>query len=65
MTDVCIVGILGNMFGASKYRKERNAKRAMLLQEQTQNVDQSQETTQTSLNVSLIFTYPMQKWLLD
>ena len=65
MTDVCIVCILGNMFGASKYRKERNAKRAMLLQEETQNVDQSQETTQTSLNVSLIFTYPMQKWLLN
>ena len=60
MTDVCI---LGNMFGASKYRKERNAKRA--IQEQTQNADQSQEKKQTSLNVSLIFTYPMQKWLLD
>ena len=63
MTDVCIVGILGNMFGASKYRKERNAKRAT--QEQTQNADQLQETKQTTLNVSLIFTYPMQKWLLD
>ena len=60
MTDVCI---LGNMFGASKYRKERNAKRAT--QEQTQNADQLQETKQTTLNVSLIFTYPMQKWLLD
>ena len=62
MTDFCL---LGNLFGASKYKKERNAKRAMPLQEQTQNADQSQETTQNTQNVSLIFMYPIQKWLLD
>ena len=59
--DFCL---LGNLFGASNYRKERNAKRTMLSQEQTQNADQSQETTQTTQNVSLTFMCLMKKWLL-
>ena len=35
----------GNLFGASNYQQDKNARRVALLQEDVQNNDQSQDNT--------------------